>query len=156
MNTFNERSYRATKRALLEDLTATVDELKRNSQIRRQALRAVEPPIASAVQPAPLAPPRVVAAPTTHTPPQPATNGYRWSSAGGWTRQGSDVYESRRAAALTSLQRMVPVAPDGARVDSVKLSERAQALMSERGQKIDPKDKDYLPNYRAALQEVSA
>jgi hypothetical protein len=155
-DTFSEARYRAERGSLIESLTDTVEQLKTLSDSRRRTLKAAEPPIASAQQPKPVAPPRVVAAPATYMPPQPATSGYAWTPAGGWTRSGPDVQALRRAAALSTLQRMMPTpAPDGARVDSVALSERALALMKKRQQSVDQNNESYRTNYIAALTEVS-
>ena len=39
--------------------------------------------------------------------------------------------------------------------DTTSMRDRTHALMSERGQSIDPKHPSYLPNYKSALIEVS-
>src|SRR5207249_962410 len=148
--------------------TATVEELKEMSEARRRAragtpnkkpvatgaaasptayaelktqtLRAADaaPPVSSEPQPRPATQPNVITAPATYTPPEPATNGYRWSPAGGWTLEQQDPFVAARQAALATAARIPTAAPDQRRTDvqspSMRLAEVAHDLMTAKGQ----------------------
>ena len=108
---------------------------------------AAEPPVSSLPQPKPIP-----------AAPPPVTRGFDWIG-GAWDPQPNPQTAAREAALLAS--RNAPVlklSADGGDeddTDTTSLAKKAHARMSERGQSVDPKSKDYLKNLKSALLEVS-
>lgn len=102
----------------------------------------------------PSRPPKPAARPVIAQTLQPATAGFNYNREGsGWDRVGLDPNATAHEVALNAKSNE-PEIVRGTE-DTSTWRDQAHALMSERGQAIDPKDKDYLSHYRDALQEAS-